>query len=59
MENEHNVVQYALNNGIARKPVTCDVIITAADAIITAHFLVSSPLYFFLLEVTEESIIDI
>ena len=30
-------------------PVTCDVIITAADVIITAHFLVSSPLYFLLL----------
>ena len=31
-------------------PVTYDVIITAVDVIITAYFLVSSPLYFLLLE---------
>ena len=30
--------------------VTCDVIITAADVTITAHFLVSSPLYLILLD---------
>ena len=33
-------------------PVTCDVIITVADVIITAHFLVSSPLSFLLLDYT-------